>query len=219
VLLIGLHGPLGSGKNTAADFISEWGEARGLLVVQRGFADLLKWSTARIFFPGISLDEGVAWANEAKWDAEITLLDKTGHDRWFKEITGRQLLQHNGPEAHRDVFGYDFWVDALLPLAGMAPPYNTVWHRNFQRDGETADIALINDLRFPNEAQRIHDLDGYVWEIYRPASEDRQQHASEQQLPRELIDKTLDNDASLEAFERVIMDVMTDFTRYMEWNK
>jgi len=31
-------------------------------------------------------------------------------------ITGRQALQRYGTEGHRDVFGEDFWVDALLPV-------------------------------------------------------------------------------------------------------
>jgi hypothetical protein len=59
----------------------------------------------------------------------------------------------------------------------------------------TSAVAFT-DLRYPNEAQRILDLGGEVWEIIRPGlSSDG--HASETPLPRELVSRRIRNDGHL----------------------
>jgi len=52
--LIGINGKKGSGKDTACDFIRTWAADRNMTVERRGFADLLKWSIARLFIPDIA---------------------------------------------------------------------------------------------------------------------------------------------------------------------
>lgn len=208
--LIGINGPMTSGKDTAYSFIQQWAEERGVSTCRRGFADLLKWSAYRIFVPDATIDEGVAWANEFKWSGVITAVmprsedNKDLEESW--QISGRQLLQHYGTECHRDVFDPEFWVNALLPF-GQAPGsqyagerVDDKWHANFDH----ADICCITDLRFENEAERIKHMrivrgGGYVLEIERPGIE-REAHISEAKLPRELVDITINNAGTLEQF-------------------
>src|SRR5881398_3404484 len=95
--LIGINGPMTSGKDTAYSFIQKWAKERGVSTCRRGFADLLKWSAFRIFKPDATIDEGVEWANTFKWNGEITAqtVDPFNPDQEEKwTITGRQLLQH-----------------------------------------------------------------------------------------------------------------------------
>jgi hypothetical protein len=209
--LIGINGPMTSGKDTAYSFIQEWAEERGVSTCRRGFADLLKWSAYRIFKPDCTIDEGVAWANEFKWNGVIKAVmtfdesdDHFGHE-W--QITGRQLLQHYGTEAHRDVFDPDFWVNALLPVT-MTYESTYRWHDNFDR----AQICVITDLRFPNEAERVHELDGFVWVIKRDSVQ-REEHVSEAELPKQLVDWNIDNNGTLEDFRKSVYALLDDLER------
>lgn len=205
-LLIALNGFKGSGKNTAGNFIKEWGEARGLVVEQRAFADLLKLSAARSLglATATNINDAVVLMDSLKETGEIDVM--IPGQSLIKTITGREFLKWYGTEAHRDVFWKDFWVDQILPL----PATNMGdWTLNFRQRGDVfADIAIVTDCRFVNEAQRVHDLGGFVWNIHRPEYE-ADEHISEQPLPLELIHQTLINASSLEAFEVEVKSRMT----------
>lgn len=208
MLLLGLHGAKQSGKDTAFRALSAWGEERGLLVVRRGFGDKLKLSAARLFYPDCNLEFALAWFEDYKEDPDATICawatKKTGADlskmvhEWqiAPHFTVRQLLQRFGTEAHRDVFGQDFWVDQLIPrdeLRMMRTVCDTsIWddtpgHR-------LPDIVCFSDTRFVNEADRIRQHKGQVWEILRPRPDAPvDTHVSEKPLPRECIDRTINN--------------------------
>lgn len=207
--LIGINGPMTSGKDTAYSFIQEWAKERGVSTCRRGFADLLKWSAYRIFQPDATIDEGVAWANEFKWKGVIKAYndyEESMDDANF-EITGRQLLQHYGTECHRDVFDPEFWVNALLPVT-MTYESTYRWHDNFDR----AQVCVITDLRFPNEAERVRELDGNVWVIKRDSVQ-REAHISEAKLPANLVDMNIDNNGTLESFRESVRVLMDEFER------
>jgi hypothetical protein len=201
MLLIGLNGRKHAGKDSAAEVIHSWGEARSLNVNDQGFADRMKWSFARIFFPDICLEDALRWCDQLKETGIVTV---TGVDV-MAEITGRVSLQNYGTESHREIFGSDFWVDKLLPINAIeateiwAKPGR--WHR--------PDIAVITDCRFENEARRIKIMGGYVWEIVRPDLDDGDQHDSEIPLPRELVDHTFINNSTLEMFQTDVNSWMT----------
>ena len=192
--LIGLAGRKGVGKNTIAKFISEWATEKGLLAIERGFADKLKWAAARVFWPDVTMNEAIEWADKAKNDEHINIsyihssYARDGIASKYK-ITAREYLQRFGTEVGRDIFGANFWVDQLL-LRDEASML-----RNFgDSNNKLAHIAIITDVRFPNEAKRIKDLGGRVWNIKRPDIEDNKDaHASEKLLPLELIDMTINN--------------------------
>jgi hypothetical protein len=67
-----------------------------------------------------------------------------------------------------------------------------------------ADIACVTDVRFENEAERIHLLGGENWWIDRPFDVEADDHASEVKLPDELIDVRIDNSGTLDQFRDLI---------------
>ena len=230
--LIALTGARGSGKNTAALGIKQWSRGRGLAYAERGFADMLKWSAARLFWPDISREKGIAWANSIKQGDDhqrfmfyqsFTTYGADGDiqsEVYDAEVTGRQLLQRYGTESHRDIFGENFWVDQLLPLQNPhddPDPETPEWWWNFTGDpvrtnhGKAIvmpDFNVITDLRFENEAERVKELGGVIWEIHRPGYGGSDAHASEQPLPRELVDKVFPNDKTVAALIEEIEHAM-----------
>lgn len=124
-----------------------------------------------------------------------------------RAATGREYLQLYGTEAHRQVFGDSFWTDQVLPLGYDSPVIPKFW-ANFP----DADIAVVTDVRFTDEAQRVRDLNGHVWEIYRDQI-DRgggKTHVSESPISPDLIDQTIYNSSSLEVFNSTVRSVLTD---------
>lgn len=191
-MLIGLHGKARSGKDTVFRMIQQDFGGSGIKVVRDAFADRLKISAARALGFDGAAEECIAFCNDIKTRGVLTA--EYGSDGDFISITGREFLQKYGTEAHREVFGYDFWVDAVLPN----------WQDDDygREDGLTAnDILVITDVRFVNEAERIVDCGGVVWEITRPAAEVGDSHASEQRLPSEFINYTIENLGSLDALQ------------------
>lgn len=197
-ILLGLNGRRGAGKDTAFGYVQEWASQRGLLAARRGFADLVKLSFARLFLPDCSIDEAVNWCDtlklphasrlEVEW---VNYNADDGQQTFVKHrINGRLALQRYGTEGHRQVFGDDFWVDALLPQEDG-------WARNFMGpfDQNEPDICVVTDVRFDNEARRIHALGGQIWEVYRGGLTTNDTHASEEPLTVTLVSKTIYNNA------------------------
>src|SRR5882757_6905760 len=130
-MLIGLAGFKGSGKNTAADYLTkEYG------FEQLSFAAKLKESAAALF----DIDP-------ARWDylkndsqAKITLDDPVNFSRIT--VTAREFLQRYGTESHRNVFWDSFWVDLVLP------PGNRY---------STNTNMVVSDVRFENEVSRVKE--------------------------------------------------------------
>ncbi len=100
-------------------------------------------------------------------------------------MTPRQFLQRLGTDGLREVFGADVWIDLLLAKIGRERP----------------DIAVVEDVRFENEAMKIramtsfkHDARsirprpvgiGFVWRLENPAraaaTSDDGSHTSERE--------------------------------------
>lgn len=179
--VIGLTGRARAGKDTVAALV---GEMAGTTVLRQGFADKLKLSAARLFLPECTLGEALAWCDSVKVDGAVSTYveDERSHGDTFWGMSGRQFLQRYGSEAHRDVFGIDFWLDAVLPPAGRTD----------------CDLLVIPGVRFENEAQRVLDHDGEVWEIVRPGATSADAHASEDGIPKRMVTKTIINDGSLD---------------------
>lgn len=149
-MIIGLMGAKGSGKDTAAaHLVEKYGFER------RAFADPLKRSVAALF------DIPFSDVDKYKLDTECRVsmgyhIDDQGQtfdsEPVISNLTFRQMLQRYGTEAHRDIFGEDFWVDQTLPVGGYYPGRKIV----------------VTDCRFENEANRIKELHGYLIRINRP---------------------------------------------------
>lgn len=195
-ILIGLNGEKESGKDTAGKYICAWAPTIGRDARRDAFADRLKVSAAHAL--GV-MDQEIDFCNALKQHGSEINIEITGdydhHGYWHAQISGREYLQWYGTEAHREVFDTDFWVDAVLPnpdlpSCGREDPF---------------DILVITDVRFANEAARVKECGGEVWEIVRTGHGDEDKHASEQGLPPELIDRRIYNESTLEAFKNEVI--------------
>lgn len=196
MILLAMHGEPECGKDAAYDFIKTWSREHGVLAARAGFADKMKLSGMRIALPNIELPQALEYANRLKVGGkvrfEIPYPDRAGSQ--IIEMTGREFWERYGTESHRLVFGDNFWVESLLG-PGL--------EENFRVKAQYPQIAVITDCRFENEAIRVHDLEGEVWEIVRPGTSgklDRKGHASRRRLPSHMIDLTIANDGTLDEF-------------------
>ena len=175
--IIGLNGFARSGKDTVAGFIRE---IHGGEVEIVAFADLIKLSAARALKActdpdDVGLNAVRQWADEFKQGYSVRIFDRVGHQ--VGGMMGREFLQRYGTEAHRELFGDDFWVDQID------------WDRE-------CDVLVFTDVRFANEARAIRQRGGQVWRIERPSSR-AGAHASEQPLDPGLVDRVMVNNFDL----------------------
>jgi hypothetical protein len=118
------------GKSTLAALLLEniWAIAKAQgsdVPVQRvSMAGKLKESAAALIGITPEVLDGVKGFDMAHGGITITLPGQTVC------LTFREFLQRYGDEAHRRVFGEDFWVRALPPMPG---------------------VSIIDDIRYPNE--------------------------------------------------------------------
>lgn len=193
-MIIGLAGAKHAGKNTVANYIAkEFGDRYE--IKEWSFAEDLKiGALATLTGKVYPAKEAIQYADTLKEECVIkvfnTKWDKSLADVPVQEFSGREFLQWYGTEAHRSVFGDNFWVDNLLQkiLADEGGSNET-----FKR------LDLITDTRFPNEAEAIHEWYGKVVRVSRPDVEKAgDTHASERPLPDDLVDVTIRNHGSLE---------------------
>jgi len=187
-MLIALNGRLGAGKDTVADRIEHL--AKDDREIRRlTFAAPLKRSVCALL--GITLQE----LEDMKLDPTPTIKVKIPSaefpNSWIvRSLTGRQFLERYGTEAHRDVFGSDFWLDQAIPKDP------------FLLNDAKIDW-VVTDCRFPNEAQRVRELDGIVVEIVGPDGNEGNGHPSDTPLPVELVDFVIDNSVHDDNFENL----------------
>jgi len=138
-MIIGICGFIGSGKDTAANYLVGWHGFR-----RDSFAGALKDAVAQVFGWDRELLEGLTPEARA-WREQV--------DPWWAErlsmpnLTPRWVLQYWGTEVCRTGFHDDIWIAALE-------------NRLRQRTGHT----VISDVRFPNEVAAIRNAGGrIVW--------------------------------------------------------
>jgi len=141
-MIIGFVGLIGSGKDTAADYLVNSYEFR-----RDSFAATLKDAVAAVFGWDREMLEGRTAASRA-WREEV--------DLWWAsrlgvlQLTPRWVLQQWGTEVGRRSFHEDIWIASL---------------ENKMR--KTEDNIVITDCRFPNEIAAIRNAGGRVFRIKR----------------------------------------------------
>jgi hypothetical protein len=146
-MIIGFVGFIGSGKDTAADYLVNCHGFR-----RDSFANTLKDAVAQVFGWDRTLLEGRT-AEARKWREQL--------DVWWSErlnipeLTPRWVLQQWGTEVCRQGFHDDIWIASL---------------ENKMR--KTRDNIVISDVRFPNEIKAIHNAGGLVVRIKRGVDPD-----------------------------------------------
>lgn len=135
--IIGVCGFIGSGKDTAADYLVNFHEFR-----RDSFAASLKDAVAAIFGWDRELLEGRT-KQAREWREQI--------DPWWAErlaipnLTPRWVLQQWGTEVCRHGFHDDIWIASLE-----------------NRLRSSTDNIVISDCRFPNEIRSIRQAGGKV---------------------------------------------------------
>jgi len=141
-MIIGICGFIGSGKDTAADYLVNVHGFR-----RESFANSLKDAVAQVFGWDRTMLEGRT-AHSREWREQV--------DTWWAarlripELTPRWVLQQWGTEVCRRGFHDDIWIASL---------------ENKLRNSQ--DNVVISDCRFPNEIRSIKAAGGRVVRIVR----------------------------------------------------
>jgi hypothetical protein len=205
-MIIGIAGKKGSGKNTLASYIKAQFEG-DFIVKEWAFADSLKISAARALdFKGTN-EECIEFCNQLKDHGQISVAEKYHMADW--KISGREFLQLYGTEAHREIFGTNFWVNYLLGKI-----YSDEDGMLIQEGNNKPRFDLITDVRFPNEAEAIRMCEGKVLQIRRKETDKNDDlHTSEIPLDPSLCDAIVYNDFSLDELRRSAINTVKEICR------
>ncbi len=135
-MIIGICGFIGSGKDTIADYLTNFHEFR-----RESFASSLKDAVAAVFgWDRVLLEGRTKQARE--WREQR---DEWWSNRLGMDITPRWVLQYWGTEVCRKSFHDDIWIASV---------------ENKLRNSQ--DDIVISDCRFPNEIKSIKAAGGIV---------------------------------------------------------
>ena len=198
-MIIGFVGFIGSGKDTAADYLVNFHGFR-----RDSFANSLKDAISNVFGWDRTLMEGRT-KESREWREQV--------DEWWSSrlnipnLTPRWVMQYWGTEVCRQGFHDDIWIASVE-----------------NRMRKTKDNIVISDVRFPNEIDAIHNAGGLVirikrgtdpewyqdaanvnagptnmsWAISRNKIQELKIHASETSWVGFHIDKTIENNGSID---------------------
>ena len=194
VMIIGLCGMQGSGKDTVANIlINKYG------FIKISFAGILKDVVSVMFDWDRELLEGVS--KESRQWRETK--DNWWSDKLLKEVTPRKVLQEIGTDVFRNNYESNIWVYCL--------------ENKLRKYGKGTNY-VISDCRFTNEINMIKKLGGYIIQVNRNLPEwfnDIKSgklenieglHSSEIEWIKANPDFTIDNEDTLEElYKKVII--------------
>ena len=140
-MIIGVCGFIGSGKDTIADYLTNFHGFR-----RESFANSLKDAVAHVFGWDRTMLEGRT-KQAREWREQQ---DDWWTNRLDMVITPRWVLQNWGTEVCRKAFHDDIWIASL---------------ENKLRNSK--DDIVISDCRFPNEIKSIREAGGIVIRVKR----------------------------------------------------
>lgn len=207
--IIGVSGKKRHGKDTVGRLICNSRPN----VVTLAYADALKrevaemivsyvdknpqqWSGGVIYSPAL-VQKYIDLMNNDQIDPETGMA--------FKEQF-RLVLQWWGTEFRRKMFGDDYWRRKLLERLN-----------SLSED----TLAIVTDVRFPDEVTQIKHLGGIMVNVYRPGMDDSSTHSSETALDNppstkdgfvmNYFDTTIVNDGSLSELQLKVHEVLTTY--------
>lgn len=185
-MLIGLWSPsMGSGKSEVASALRQ---SHGFK--NQAMAHSLKAMFA-MFLMSCGFDEDKAW--DYCYDAKL----KEEPLDVLQGKTPRHAMQTLGTEWGRDCIDENLWVRSGLARA-----------KAYLEQGRS---VVLDDIRFPNEAQAIEDAGGFMVRVVRPGAEITVPHPSEGSLADWDFAATIINDSSLEVLQRQAGIVVNHF--------
>lgn len=210
-MILGICGFIGSGKDTAADYLVNLHGFR-----RESFAGILKDAVSVIFGWNREMLEGRS-RQSREWREQV--------DTWWSErlgipqLTPRWVLQYWGTEVCRQGFHDDIWIASL---------------ENKLRN--ITDNVVITDCRFPNEIAAIRNQGGQIiwiqrgelpkwyndalaynkgpnyigWALSREKLDKAQVHASESSWVGQDFDAVIDNNGSFDSLNAQIRNLVQD---------
>ncbi len=211
-MIVGFVGFIGSGKDTAADYLVNFHGYR-----RDSFANTLKDAVACVFgWDRVLLEGRTKEAREWREQVDIWWAERLN----MPNLTPRLMLQLWGTEVCRNGFHDDIWIASL---------------ENKMR--KTTDNIVISDVRFPNEIKAIHNAGGIVvrikrgddpewydaavsvnagpngnatWSLSKALLNQLKIHASETAWVGGAIDHTVYNDTTIDALFEQIKNLVVD---------
>jgi hypothetical protein len=196
-MIIGIAGLIGSGKDTAADYLCTFHGFKRM-----SFASALKETVSVIFGWEYELLEGSTKASR-EWREEV--------DTWWAErlgipnLTPRWVLQQWGTDVARKNFHNDIWVASVENrLRGIK------------------DDIVITDCRFANEITAIKNAGGITLRTHRGEDPDwlpmaETFNTTDNEYRKEYLQRMLENDFRIHASE--YSSVGLDYDYYIDNNK
>lgn len=168
--IIGISGKKRHGKDTVGNII----QAQRPTAVKIAYADALKREVAEMIVSYVETNPK-QWAGGVLYDEKL-IQDYIGqmNDDTIDPFTGvsvkekfRLILQWWGTEFRRQMFGDDYWRRKLAERVGQLEP---------------DQLAVITDVRFPDEADQIKAMGGILVRVNRPGMDSSSTHPSETAL-------------------------------------
>ena len=158
-MVIGLSGKIRSGKSRVASIIKKTYEKNGLQCEVKSFAQPLYEIISRLYDTDIKTIK-----KDKQKNLPIYIHTRTTNSGMVT-TNYREILQTIGNTA-RDYGDQDIWVDALF-----GNDYEKIM---LDMANNNVECWVIDDLRFPNEAQRILDCKGKLIRINRSDAEENE---------------------------------------------
>ena len=215
MILLGLAGTAGSGKDSVADYL-----VQRYRFIKFSFSDALyREVTAAFDLPDESL-----LRDRATKEQETPLLSMTNcsDDEFADMVQGmfapedhtsftphspRWVLQVWGTE-YRRVQDPDYWID-------RAEEWISTMY-NFPQHPEHRPQLFVNtSVRFPNERDWIHDLEGNVWHLRREAAVPVAGHVSETPLPVLENEREIFNNYTLDYLHKGVDQLLTSSAKFV----
>lgn len=195
MLLIGLMGRAGAGKDTVADLICETTNAGRF-----AFATRLKEEAAAAF----RIDPRIFDRRDVKELPIRQLALSRCTDPAFVAFAGRELGML-GPLKPRTIM--QTWGDWRR---GQDDGYfvRPAWQAIVEAENANRRALVFTDVRFANEAERVTRSDGVLWRIERSGLPPVNSHASEWSIQELRADAVIRNDGSLDELRRAVVDLL-----------
>lgn len=209
VVLIGLVGHAGSGKDTFAQIVralfenATKEEAFDWVVSSESFAAPIKSMVAMLldFFGVASIMNRDAMNEYLDGSYKEEVIDTIG-------MSPRQLQQTLGTEWGRNIVNENLWLNSM---AQRLPQYNEA-----KKHGHKGAVVLVTDVRFDNEAHVIQQLGGKLVYITHGdrVLEHNSKHVSEQGISAEYIDMIIDNSGTIDDYITNVRALMEDLLAF-----
>lgn len=178
--IVGFTGAAGSGKDTAAQALTEY--------VQVRFAEPVYWGV-------LAMDPLVRIYDEEGFSHLLNLsviVETYGWDRAKENTEVRRLLQKYGTEAGRDIHGKDCWIN--------------IAKSRIRQHLTEAKRVKVTDVRFENEALALAGMKACIIRIVGPQRRVGvdSSHASEAGITDAFVSWTVVNDGTVEDLHRKV---------------